>query len=123
MNVSKRALIAVFAAASLSAAVPAIAGNGDMKNASGAQSDGWVVMPNTTLKSTLESWSQEEGWQVIWDNPVDYRIRASVVLYGGFEEAVGRLVDAVHQTNPSLSVTLYRGNKVIHVEERTISSQ
>jgi hypothetical protein len=123
MTLTKRKMVAALTASAISAAFPAAAGNGSMRNADGAMSGGWAVMKDTTLKQTLETWSKEHGWQVIWDNPVDYRIRASVILHGGFEEAVGRLVDSIHQSNPSLAVTLYRGNKVIHVTESSISSQ
>ncbi len=77
----------------------------------------WAVLSGGSLKSTIEGWARISGWTVVWDNPVDYRIRASTTFQGGFEEAVARLVDAVHQGSPELTVTLYRGNRVLHVED------
>lgn len=90
----------------------------------GLKADAWVVGAGSTLKSTLEHWIaiEKNEWSVIWDNPTDYRMRDSVTFYGGFEDAVGRLIDAIHQGNPELSVTLYRGNKVIHVDSFTIAN-
>jgi hypothetical protein len=110
---------------SIASAPSAAAGDGDMSSVQGIQTDAWAVLAGSTLKSTLEGWGSisNTGWSVIWDNPTDYRIRASATFYGSFEDAVGRLVDAVHQSNPELSVTLYRGNKVIHVDAITISSE
>lgn len=82
----------------------------------------WAVMSGSSLKSTLEGWARATDWKIVWDNPVDYRIRASATFYGDFEEAVGRLVDAIYQNNPNLSVTMYRGNKVLHVEDMPLTS-
>jgi len=76
----------------------------------------WAVMSGSELRTTLEGWARSAGWTMVWDSPIDYRIRASARFEGTFEQAVARFVDAVHQTNPELRVTLYRGNRVIHVE-------
>lgn len=77
----------------------------------------WAVLSGGSLKATIEGWARISGWTVVWDNPVDYRIRASTTFHGDFEEAVARLVDAIHQGSPELTVTLYRGNRVLHVED------
>jgi hypothetical protein len=81
------------------------------------QQEVWGVMSGAGLKGTIEGWARVAGWTIVWDNPVDYRIRASATFHGGFEEAVARLVDAIHQGSPELTVTLYRGNRVLHVED------
>ena len=82
-----------------------------------SQNEVWAVLSGGSLKSTIEGWARVSGWTVIWDNPVDYRVRASATFQGTFEEAVARLVDAIHQASPELTVTLYRGNRVLHVED------
>lgn len=81
------------------------------------QREVWAVLSGGSLKATIEGWARISGWTVVWDNPVDYRIRASTTFHGDFEEAVARLVDAIHQGSPELTVTLYRGNRVLHVED------
>jgi len=83
----------------------------------GAQQEVWAVLSGGSLKGTVEGWARVSGWTVVWDNPVDYRIRASATFNGSFERAVAGLVDAIHQASPELTVTLYRGNRVIHVED------
>lgn len=82
-----------------------------------AQNEIWAVLSGGSLKGTIEGWARVSGWTVVWDNPVDYRIRASATFQGGFEQAVAGLVDAIHQASPELTVTLYRGNRVLHVED------
>ncbi|MEP3670771.1 MAG: toxin co-regulated pilus biosynthesis Q family protein [Roseibium sp.] len=82
----------------------------------------WAVLEGSSLKTTLEGWSDAAGWTLIWDNPVDYRLRASATFRGGFEEAVGRLIDSIYQHSPEINVHLYRGNRVLHVREQTLTS-
>ena len=76
----------------------------------------WPVPAGAYLRDTLADWSVSAGWTLIWDSPLDYRIRAGGRFAGRFEDAVTELVDAIHRGNPELSVTLYRGNRVVHVE-------
>lgn len=78
----------------------------------------WAVMEGGMLRSTLEAWADFAGWTVVWDSPVDFKFRASATFVGGFEESVGRLVDTIYMSNPELHVTLYMGNRVVHVEEK-----
>lgn len=82
------------------------------------QKGGFAVMANSHLRPTLEGWSRASGWTLIWDQEDDYEIRASAIFTGDFESAVTDLVDSIHLDNPELSVVLYRGNRVIHVENR-----
>lgn len=77
----------------------------------------WSVRAESTLHTTLENWAAREGWDLIWDAKNDYRIRASADLGSDFLAAVRALSDAVHMTSPDLTVTLYLGNRVIHVRD------
>lgn len=81
----------------------------------------FAVMAESSLRATLAGWSRSAGWTLVWDQESDYRIRASAVFDGSFEEAVIDLVDSIHLDNPELSVVLYRGNRVVHVENRHAS--
>ncbi|MCW3782569.1 toxin co-regulated pilus biosynthesis Q family protein [Defluviimonas salinarum] len=84
--------------------------------------DQWVVMAGTSLKSTLEGWTRVSGWTLIWDSPVDYRMRASATFSGGFEESASRLIDSIYNGNPELMATFHRGNRVLHIENQPLSS-
>lgn len=77
----------------------------------------WVALSGSTFKETLAGWASSTGWSVVWDLPVDYTIRASASFGGDFEQAVLSLSDAIYDHNPSFLVTLYRGNRVVHVRE------
>lgn len=96
--------------------VPAISGGSD----SGADA-GWAVMSGASLKGTLEAWSRNAGWTLVWDSGSDYELRASATFEGRFEEAVGKLVDGIYASNPHFTATLYRGNRVLHIEDQSFS--
>lgn len=76
----------------------------------------WAVMSGATLKTTLEGWSRNDGWELVWDASTDYRIKSSTAFYGSFEQVSERLVASVYRVYPEVSVTLYKGNRVVHVQ-------
>lgn len=86
-----------------------------------ASETSWTVRAETTLQRTLEAWAAREGWELIWDAKNDYRIRASADLGPDFLSAVRALADAVNMTSPDLTVTLYLGNRVIHVRDTILT--
>lgn len=101
---------------------PGFADSGSLPQGKQIQDGHWAVMAGTSLKSTLESWCRSAGWTLIWDSPVDYRLRASVSFPGGFEESAARLIDSIYQSNPELIATFHRGNKVLHIQDQPLSS-
>lgn len=80
-------------------------------------SGGWVVLAGDTLEGTLRDWTAREGWTLVWESRKDYRFRASASLGPDFPSAVRDLADSVSQTSPDLTVTLYLGNRVVHVRD------
>ena len=84
---------------------------------------GWAAMSGSDLKSTLDGWSRAAGWTLVWDSPVNYRLRASARFAGDFETAVASLVDTIHRSSPEVLVTLYRGNRVVHVQTTLVETR
>lgn len=87
-----------------------------------AQEGRWVVMAGTSLKDTLEGWTRVSGWTLIWDSPVDYRMRASATFRGSFEESGSKLIDSIYEHNPELAATFHRGNRVLHIANKPLTS-
>jgi hypothetical protein len=75
------------------------------------------------LKSTLDGWSRAAGWTLVWDSPVNYRLRASAQFGGDFETAVSSLVNTIHRSSPEVLVTLYRGNRVVQVQSTLVETR
>ena len=99
-----------------------LAGHADTGSGREIASDqSWVVRADTTLQTTLMNWAAREGWDLVWDAKNDYRIRASADLGADFLSAVRALSDAVNMTSPDLTVTLYLGNRVIHVRDTILT--
>jgi hypothetical protein len=84
---------------------------------------GWAAMSGGDLKGTLDGWARAAGWTLVWDSPVNYRLRASAQFGGDFETAVAGLVDTIHRSNPEVMVTMYRGNRVVHVETTLVETR
>ena len=84
---------------------------------------GWAAMSGSDLKSTLDGWSRAAGWTLVWDSPVNYRLRASAQFGGNFETAVASLVNTIHRSSPEVMVTLYRGNRVVHVQSTLVETR
>ena len=84
---------------------------------------GWAAMSGGDLKSTLDGWSRAAGWTLVWDSPVNYRLRASAQFGGDFETAVASLVNTIHRSSPEVLVTLYRGNRVVHVQTTLVETR
>jgi hypothetical protein len=119
MRVLAALVTAVTLGTSLAGPVPALGDEGGRGTAVGSSTGNetsWPVPSGSYLRATLHTWSQSAGWMLVWDSPLDYRIRAAAQFRGNYEDAVRRLVDAIHETNPELRATLYRGNRVLHVE-------
>lgn len=94
---------------------PALADSGTSRAVAAPSS--WTVRTDSTLRATLEAWAAREGWDLVWDAKNDYRLRASADLGPDFLIAVRALADAVNMSSPDLTVTLYFGNRVIHVRD------
>lgn len=82
----------------------------------------WAVIKNAYLKATLEGWCREAGWDLIWESSSDYQLGASAAFHEDFEGAVTHLIDSIYINNPEITATLYRGNRVLHIEERSLTS-
>lgn len=120
---SRRLFMAAAVAFCSGLAIPAHADTGATGLAPQASAtDNWVVMAGSSLKDTLEGWSRVSGWTLIWDSPVDYRMRASATFRGGFEQSASRLIDSIYNSNPELMATFHRGNRVLHIQNQPLSS-
>jgi len=104
-------------------APPALADGPGLPRLPGQAAGAWAVLSGGDLRGTLEAWAEAASWTVVWDSPLNYRLRASARYDGQFEQAVGGLIDAIHLSNPELRVTLYRGNRVLHVENALVETR
>ena len=102
--------------------LPAHADAGGAVSIYGYVNGKWAVMAGSSLRETLEGWCSASGWTLVWDNPSDYRLRASASFTGSFSDAVGKLIDAIYLENPEIMATLHPVNKVVHIQENSLVS-
>ena len=76
----------------------------------------WVINAGL-LREQLIGWAQRSGYQVVWKAPSDYDIFADAHFRGSFETAVDQLFQRLYAHGNALRVEIYKGNKVIEVNE------
>lgn len=102
---------------------PAVADPGGSVTVQSAKNSGnWAVLSGAYLKATLEGWCREAGWTLIWDSSSDYKLGASATFNDNFEGAVTKLIDSIYINNPELTATMFRGNRVLHIEEQSLTN-
>lgn len=121
-KLSRLALVAMIAAIGVGSASSAQADGGGGLGPVGKPGSGWVIMAGGSLKNTLEGWTRAAGWTLIWDSPIDYRMRSSATFQGSFEESATRLIDSIYIGNPELSAQFHRGNNTLHIWNQPLSS-
>ncbi|WP_374192460.1 toxin co-regulated pilus biosynthesis Q family protein [Trinickia acidisoli] len=68
-----------------------------------------------TVKTALTRWAKEDGWQLVWDVPIDFGIDADATVTGTFEQALQAVVEALKKSETPIQAILYRGNKVLRI--------
>jgi hypothetical protein len=68
-----------------------------------------------SVKRALNRWSQDSGWQLVWELPVDFPVGASAAFSGEFEEAVAAVALSMQNSEMPMKAIFYRGNKVLRI--------
>jgi len=77
-----------------------------------------ITLSDRTVRGALTRWTQESGWRLIWEAPVDFAVDAPATLTGTFDEALQSVVGALAGTESPVQAILYRGNKVLRIVEK-----
>lgn len=89
-------------------------------NMRGSQS--WIAERGQTLRSTLQTWSERAGVQLVWRSEYDYPLAASLDLSGDYESAVRTLLTGFAGAAPQPYGQLYRqgnsGNNLLIITSR-----
>lgn len=73
------------------------------------------VVSNYTLRTTLQEWSDDAEWTLVWDSGYDYMIDANASFSGDFVAATTALADAMSDARPRITINFYKGNRVLVV--------
>ena len=75
----------------------------------------WVVASGQTLRQVLQSWCDQEGWDLVWTTSREYPIEASAVFKGRFVDVASALIRNFERATPIPYAKFYKGNRVIVV--------
>lgn len=67
------------------------------------------------IAKSLDRWTKQAGWQLVWDAGMDLVVEADAEFSGSFEEAVSSLFSGLSEFRIPLKATLYGGNRVLRV--------
>ena len=76
----------------------------------------WTVQPGL-LRSQIEGWASQAGYQVVWKVSHDYHLQSHATFSGPLVSALSQLFTGLQQRGNSLRVIVYQGNNVILVTE------
>lgn len=77
-----------------------------------------IALSDRTVRGALTRWTQQAGWRLIWEAPVDFAVDAPASVTGTFDEALQSVVGALAGTESPVQAILYRGNKVLRIVEK-----
>lgn len=78
----------------------------------------WEILPqDISIYSALKRWSQEAGWQLSWEIPIDYPVTIAGSVKGDFEQAIDQVFTSYEDADYPPKGCLY-SNKVVRVVRR-----
>lgn len=81
-----------------------------------ADNSTWVIaQSDKTLNSVLTRWAARDGWQLLWELPVDYSIDVTTSVHGSLEDAVSVVAKGMEGAEIPIKAIFYKGNKVLRI--------
>jgi len=75
----------------------------------------WTVLQGASLHDGLKRWTDAMGYELVWDAPYDFPIRARLAFGGDFVAAVTKLFDAYRDAGRPLQVDIYKEQRLVRV--------
>jgi hypothetical protein len=73
----------------------------------------WIAKEGLTLREILQEWAKMDGWEIIWNTPREYPLRASAIFRGRFQDVTSALIRGFSKATPPPYARFYMGNRVI----------
>ncbi|MCT4552431.1 MAG: toxin co-regulated pilus biosynthesis Q family protein [Alphaproteobacteria bacterium] len=80
------------------------------------QIQNWVAKEGLTLREVLEEWSEETGWEILWQTDREYPLRASAIFRGRYKDVTSALIKSFSKAFPPPYAKFYLGNKVLVIK-------
>lgn len=77
----------------------------------------WKIQSGEKMSEAFARWAMAANWQMIWEAP-DLVAQANISLEGSFENAVGKIVDALNRNGSGLQAKFYASNSVLRIVEK-----
>lgn len=77
----------------------------------------WKIRSGDKISEAFSRWAKSAGWQLAWEAP-DLISQADIDLDATFEEAVGKVIDALNRSGGGLQAKFYASNHVLRILEK-----
>jgi hypothetical protein len=78
----------------------------------------YVLEGGRPLKPQLEAWAKAAGWALVWDYPEDWMVPGGADFGSDFQQAIGRVGEALVANGADLKTTIYLGNRTVRVSSK-----
>lgn len=76
----------------------------------------WSIQPGS-LEQQLGNWCKKNDYSLVWQVNKDFIMPVHAQFQGTFERSVQRLFAQMNENGNSIDATIYRGNKVLEVQQ------
>jgi len=77
-----------------------------------------VTVGDKSVRSLLERWAKSDGYQLVWEIPVDLELNANATMTGSFEDALTSVLASLKNSDYPIEAMIY-DNKVVRMVKRT----
>lgn len=77
----------------------------------------WKIRAGEKISEAFARWAKSAGWQLAWEAP-DLISQADIDLDATFEEAIGKVIDALNRSGGGLQAKFYASNHVLRILEK-----
>ena len=100
-------LISIILFSALPASAASSGGQGTVRS--------WILLPDTSLKASLEAWAETAGWELVWEEASDYLVSGSIAYQGTFDEALSGVLGLLDRSGFELGVSHNRQTRRLRV--------
>lgn len=81
----------------------------------------WEISTNDkTIKKTLQKWSNNSGWQLIWKSNVDFPITANAKITGSYQDAIIEVCRSSQLTGAKIEAVFHPKNNVVVIQTQDL---
>jgi hypothetical protein len=75
----------------------------------------YTIASGETLRTVLTRWTEESGWDLVWEPSSDYSLGAGATFHGDMKMAIAGLMESLRDSGAPFGAEMWNGNRVVRV--------